>query len=643
MSIVRRSLAAISVVCISTAGILAAASGSGRADTPGAVGIDGRAVTLNQSTGLDTRALQVSWSGFDPTRRNGQYAVNIVQCRANPTALDRDCFNAQRYPSADQGSMVLGATTRSDGTGSALLEIRSAIDLPELACSATNACTVLAYEVTGTPTAPGEMPALYAYAPITFAPSPADCPPVQDFDARIGGEASVIPLAYRVAGTSCLGADPSILDVTESASNEGRDAVLNGQIDLGVTSVPATPTELAAHPEVLRVKYAPLDLTAVVVAYQLADPITNAPITDLTLTPRLVARLISDTRPEEIFQDAEFQELNPGRRWPPGGLTHPLLRAEANADTGLVTGWIGQDRDARAFLAGNDPKGEAVTPAWKDVPYPTDVFESRAATSGYIPLTGQRTVARRLFYGVNPANLSTIVNYTGVMGVLDLPSARRYGLSTARIVNGAGVAVAPTDEAILAGYRAMRTAADGTKVADFASTDPAAYPLVKIDYGMVTNTLGTGRVAKTARFITDATGSVQDNGGLLGYVPLPAAERAQAATVAAGLTALITGIDPASNGSNDTVNGSGSTYDSGSSYSYDTGYDSTGAGDGATGGATSAAPLVHKGLVRFQPVVALSAPRRTSGLVIVLVLGVIAGLAALAPSAWSGIRRLLHR
>lgn len=642
MPILRRTLAAVSVVCISTAGILAAASGSGRADTPGAFGVDGRALVLNQSTGLDTRALAVSWSGFNPTRRNGQFAVNIVQCIANPTALDRDCFNANRYPNAEQGSIVTGATTKGDGTGAALFEIRSAIDLVELGCSASNSCTVLAYEVTGTPTPPGSMPEFYAYAPISFAPSPADCPPVTDFDARIGGEASAIPLAYRVAGTSCTGTAPSILDVTESASNEGREAVLEAQLDLGITSVPATPAELAEHPEVLRVKYAPLDLTAVVVAYQLADPVTNAPINDITLSPRLVARLISDTRPEEILADPEFQTLNPGRRWPPGGVTHPLLRAEANADTGLVTSWMNQDRSARAFLDGSDSFGETVTPAWRGVPYPIDVFESRAATAGYIPVTGQRTVGQRLFYGVSPSNLSTTVNYTGVMGVVDLPTARRYGLATAKIVNASGNPVAPSDETILAGYRAMTTNADGTKSANFATTDPAAYPLVKIDYGMVTNVLGTGRVSSTARFITDATGTVQDSGGLLGYVPLPAAERAQAATVAAGLTALITGIDLDTNTSSDTPSG-GSGFDPGSSYDAGSGYDTAGTGDGGSDGPGTAGPLVHKGLVRFQPVVALSDPRRTSGLVIVLALGVIAGLAALAPSAWAGVRRLIHR
>ena len=642
MSILRRSLAAVSVICLSTAGILAAAPGSGRADTAGGFGIDGRALTLNQSTGLDTRALTASWSGFNPTRRNGQFAVNVAQCKASPTVLTRDCFVVNRYPNIEQGSMVLGATTKSDGTGSALIEIRSAIDLVELECSASKPCSVIAYEVTGTPVPPDGMPELYALAPIKFAPSPADCPPVTDFDARLGGESAAIPLSYRVAGTACTAADPKIYDVTESSSNEGREAVLQAQLDAGITAVPATPAELAEHPEVLRVKYAPLDLTALVVAFQLADPVSNTPITDLTLTPRLVSRLISDTRPEEIFGDAEFQALNPGRRWPPGGVTHPLLRAEANADTGLVTGWINQDRGARAFLDGSDQYGEAVTPAWKNVAYPVDIFESRAATAGYTPLTGQRTVGQRLFYGVSPSNLSTTVNYTGVMGIVDLPTARRLGLSIAKVVNATGAAVAPTDEAILAGYRSMTTNPDGTKSANFASTDPAAYPLVKIDYAMVTNTLGTGRVAALARFITDAVGTVQDTGGLLGYVPLPAAERAQAVTVATGLTALITGIDPAANASGD-GGSTGGSYDSGSSYSYDSGYDATGSGDGGTGGATTAAPLVHKGLVKFQPVVALSDPRRTSGLVIVLVLGVIAGLAALAPSAWSGIRRLLHR
>ncbi|MFM7059681.1 MAG: hypothetical protein ACKOZL_00620 [Actinomycetes bacterium] len=640
MSILRRTFAAISVLSISTAGVLVATPGAGRADTPGAFGVDGRAVTLNQSTGLDTRALQVSWSGFTPTRRNGQYAVNVVQCTANPTAFDRDCFSVDRYPSVEQGSIVYGATTKADGTGSALFEIRGALDLVELGCSAANSCTVLVYEITGNPVPAGGMPELYAHAPIAFAPSPADCPPVTDFDARIGGEASSIPLAYRIAGASCTAADPSILDVTESASNEGREAVLEGQLDLGITAVPATPAERAAHPEVLRVRYAPLDLTAVVVAFQLADPVTSSPITELTLSPRLVARLVSDTRPEELFADPEFRALNPGRRWPPGGVTHPLLRAEANADTGLVTGWINADAGARAFLGGADTYGEAVTPAWRDVAYPIDVFESRAATAGYIPVTGQRNVGRRLFYGVSPSNLSTTVNYTGVMGVVDLPTARRFGLSTARIVNAAGAAVAPTDDAILAGYRAMIASADGTKVANFASGDPAAYPLVKIDYGMVTNALGTDRIAKTARFITEAVGTIQDSGDLLGLVPLPAAERDQARAVATGLTALVAGIDESAAEEQDTT-----TDESSGSFEVIGAFGDdapTEPGDGS-GGAADRAPIIRRGLARFQPVVAVSGPARADGLLLVLGLGFITGLVALTPSAWSLARRLVRR
>ena len=137
----RRALASVSILCITSAGIVTATAGTGAADAGANVGVDGRVLTLNQSTGLDTRALTVSWSGFNPTRRNGQYTVNIVQCRANPTALDRDCFMATRYPNVEQGSIVLGATTRSDGTGSALIEIRSAIDLVELDCSSTRPCT----------------------------------------------------------------------------------------------------------------------------------------------------------------------------------------------------------------------------------------------------------------------------------------------------------------------------------------------------------------------------------------------------------------------------------------------------------------------------------------------------------------------
>jgi ABC-type phosphate transport system substrate-binding protein len=625
---VRRSLA---VGAVLTMAAVAVPAGVGSADS----GVDGRVVAAGPSTDLGTQVVTVSWTGFRPTRRStGQYTVNVVQCRENPTSL-ADCFMNQAFPNADDGNQVTGAITAADGTGKVNFEVRSALDLPELGCSSTRACSLLAYENTGTPIVPGSLPSAYAITTIRFAPSIADCPTVSDFDVRTGGSASAIPLLYRVASTRCTGGDPVIMDVTESSSNEGRLAVLEEQVDFGITSLPFTAAELAAHPSTSRVRYAPIDLTAVTVVHNLRNPTTGQAITDLVLSPRLVARIVSDSRLDTFYSDPELRELNPGVRWPAFAPSQPLVRAEANADTTILTTWLQEDATARAFLDGADPRGIEVNSAWRGIPYPTDTFESRSATGSYLPRTGQREVARRVFYGVRPADgATTSPDYYGFIGVVDLPTARRYGLPAARIVNRAGVAVAPDDASIRAGFAAMRTTAGGTLEPNPAATDPAAYPLVKVDYAVVTDRLRTDRSADVATVLTDLTTTAQ---AALpdGYVPLPDSLRQQAAQVVSGLGALISGIDPGAapasfGGTDSTV-----TYPV-SSTAYDVPVESTTAAGPAGPGTNT---IRRRGLVRFQPIVATAPPRGVAAPQILAAIGLLAALGAAAPSLVRRLRR----
>jgi hypothetical protein len=164
------------------------------------------------------------------------------------------------------------------------------------------------------------------------------------------------------------------------------------------------------------------------------------------------------------------------------------LRAEQNADTYLTTDWIAHNADAEKFLQGNDSYGVAVNPPYQDIHYPTDVFQNvESSENGYLPIQGETPVARKLFYGVKPAEqIPQQPESIGFIGIVDLPTAQRYGLPVAKLVNASGNAVAPDAAGIAAGYKAMKTNPDGiTKVTDYTSTDPAAYPLVKIDYAML--------------------------------------------------------------------------------------------------------------------------------------------------------------
>jgi hypothetical protein len=193
--------------------------------------------------------------------------------------------------------------------------------------------------------------------------------------------------------------------------------------------------------------------------------------------------------------------------------------------------------DAKKFLADEDPEGVNIQPAFKDYPYPTDRFEAVDGNTAYVPRQGQNEVGQRLFYGVTPTGGSaSSTSQYGFMGIVDLPTAARYNLPVAKLVNASGVGVAPTDEALLAGYAAMKTDPNGvTKSPDFAATDPDAYPLVKVDYAMVPTTVDADRATDLKRFLTFAAGDGQENlpGG---FVPMPADLVAQTNAGAAAIT-----------------------------------------------------------------------------------------------------------
>ena len=196
--------------------------------------------------------------------------------------------------------------------------------------------------------------------------------------------------------------------------------------------------------------------------------------------------MISDTDLPTFFQDPEFIRLNPSHTFPVNGASPPLIRAEANADTWLTTNWLASDAHTTAFLQGHDPEAVPVNPSFKGVVYPTSIFENRALDDSYLPRQGEYAVATHVFYGARPIDTSPLDPASiGFIGVVDLAAARRFDLPVAKILNAAGVAVAPDLQSIMAGYAAMKSGDGGTRVADPTSTDPKAYPLVKLDYAML--------------------------------------------------------------------------------------------------------------------------------------------------------------
>lgn len=490
------------------------------AGAPVSVKAETRTLTVTPSSGLANQVVQVSWSGFRQTAPNGDFSVVVYQCSGAPRSL-ADCFTADPYPALQEGTRQIGRTG-PDGTGTIEFEVRPAANLPLLNCSEMSPCSIVAFENDGVAPPDGALPATAVVAPLTFARSQADCPKVTDFDIRADGSASAAPLLYAWAARLCTGTAPLVVDVTETSALAGIENFLAGLVDIGITSMPATADQISAHPERGEVTYAPIGLTALTVVVNMRDPFTGNRLTDIVLSPRLVARLITDSNTASFLSDPELRRLNPGVRFPTVGLASPLLRAERNEDTLLATNWIARDPSAAAFVAGQDSFGVTVNGAYRGYPYPRESFENVAQSSQFLPRTGQRNVALRLFYGVRPAGSAReLTEEVGFIGIVDLPTARRFGLPTARIVNASGTPVAPTDEAVLAGYGTMIRDASGVRVADPTTAVAAAYPLVKIDYAMVSTVAPTSTKAERLKQLLSY--AVGDGQQVLppGYLPLP--------------------------------------------------------------------------------------------------------------------------
>jgi ABC-type phosphate transport system substrate-binding protein len=511
---------------------IVAASATASVVAPSA-GAAARTLTVTPATGLINQAVQVSWTGFNPTTDTGLNQVIILQCKANPTSL-ADCYTQAPFPSSANGNEIVNGVTHANHTGTARFEIRPTAQLPDLGCDQSHPCSVLAYE--NQVVAPGKLPSLSATAPITFARSQADCPDPTNLDVRTEGEASGNPLLYNWAAQRCTGANPIVIDFTESSSERGRINFLQRLVDVGITSLAATPDELKAAPGHPAFAYSPIDLTGVGVVYNLNDPITQQPITDLTLSPRLLARLITDTDLSTFFADPELLKLNPHHHWPINGASTPLIRAEANADTWITTNWIASNTGAENFLKGKDAFHIPVYSPFQNTKYPIDIFENTALDDAYLPRQGQYKVVTNVFYGARPADTSPLdPGDTGFIGVVDLPAAHRFNLPVAKLVNASGKAVAPDTAGILAGYHAMVAGAGGTLVANPASTDPAAYPLVKVDYAMVPKQTDAAHQKHIRDFLT--WGASEGQKGLPeGYVPLPSELATRADSVAAGIS-----------------------------------------------------------------------------------------------------------
>jgi hypothetical protein len=398
--------------------------------------------------------------------------------------------------------------------------------------------------------------------------------------------------------------------------------------------------------------YAPVALTGLTVSYLIESQSgPNAPpevqardgerISTLNLTPRLVAKLLTQSyqlavnssagylkqNPGDLTRDPDFLALNPAFKdlsfsTP---LADMLVPESLSNSTSLLWRWIGADADARDFLAGQpDPWGMRINPFYQGTatdrddfpkvdpycvtypvggpaplctldahPYAADMHDAARSASRGDPLARSAWDPNALppSYKKTPPQLN---GRRAILALADTATSARFSLSTARLRNAAGQFVAPTDASLALGERSMsKSATPGLLQADPTSRTSGAYPLVSLTYAVTAPTALSAPEAKDyANLIRYAVGAGQTRGnnpGQLpdGYLPLAASLRTQALASAVIVQARKGGTPPAPtpDTSNDNGNGTDVGTNTGNGDLGGTGL----AGDGSDAGSAPAA------------------------------------------------------
>jgi hypothetical protein len=226
--------------------------------------------------------------------------------------------------------------------------------------------------------------------PLSFAPPPNACSLTgSGHTINLYGSELMTQATDQWDPSFCLNARSTFgVDHLSSAEPEARNLVATGGAEAALTSY--NQTGGYGKPVV----NAPVALTGFAVTYNISGA-NGQPYTSLRLTPRLLAKLLTESYPGEIFMqqedpaladnplnitdDPEFEKLNPGIN-PiviPGAISDAaseLLALSSDSDVmEALTAYINDDPAARAWLSGQpDQWGMTVNPAYKGIALPVD-------------------------------------------------------------------------------------------------------------------------------------------------------------------------------------------------------------------------------------------------------------------------------
>ncbi|MGI5137498.1 hypothetical protein [Streptomyces sp. CA-106110] len=438
--------------------------------------------------------------------------------------------------------------------------------------------------------------------PLSFEPMGSFCPIGADERSTLGNE-MVAEAITRWQPTLCQSSSKTIYGYAQVTDDTARAKLVSGTPGMVFLGRPATGDQVPFDQKPV---YAPVSLSGLTIGFFIESQAGDAApegvresdgarLTSLNLTPRLVAKLLTESYPDgnsrfakstegnpfNLGADPEFVKYNPGYKDLafPGRLGDVIVpEALSDAAWDLWT-WVGQDPAAREFLNGTpdnegrygDPgfSGMKVNPNYQKMSLPreefpkSDPFCQKFTDHPDNPLciqdkhpyaTDLHSAARSAARGDSLArtswdNTTTPPAYKkdppqaagkrAILALTDTATAARYGLVTAKLQNAAGRFVAPDSPGLLAAQATMKpSGVSGVLSPDPATKSPDAYPLTLLTYAAtVPEKLTKAEGQDYAALLRYAVGNGQRPGvssGSLpaGYAPLPATVRAQTRAVA---------------------------------------------------------------------------------------------------------------
>ena len=328
-------------------------------------------VTVTQTNDLVNQQVQVSWTNFTPSTSATYnpvttfYPVMVAECRGTNPASPTDCYGA------DNGGVTSTAgpfgpmndsyaTSTSQGTGLADIDILTREENQFLGCLSTRPCSLVIVPAQGgnlsaSPpdcsdhthdtlgfgqgTAMGSVDfgktdatgficswAKRIVVPLTFARTANNCP-FRNPVFSVSGSPMLTRAMNSWVAALCAGSHGmTIAEDTTVAEPQALQELGSDSTDVALTTRTADAQGINTGRK--HYLYAPVAVTAVSVAYWIDDPVTGLPVTNIRLDQRLILKLLTQSY---AFGNDGCPPITPGQGCD-GGVDHNPLNLFADPE-----------------------------------------------------------------------------------------------------------------------------------------------------------------------------------------------------------------------------------------------------------------------------------------------------------------------